>query len=895
VATNRRAAFKKITPTVCLREENGRLLQRVRVWVENPSAGLEILAATGNETPSFQVQRSASGETWQDIYLEECKEPTEIEFALKHGGSVLDSHRMMWNPPKHWTVHLIHSSHHDIGYTDLPSNVLSLQSRNLQEALRMASYTDAYPEEAQFRIVIEQYWSIHYLLRSLPDLEDQLLSRIRSGHLEITALFGNMITEICGHESLIRALYPAFAMKRKYGISITTAEHNDIPGFSWGLSQLLADAGIRLFCPSIPRYYDWADFEMPSFWNDEIMQPRGLPQAFWWEAPSGDRILFWSRGIQSVGGTVKPEFSALTKELSRLEGSGYPYSLMRWKIFGGQNDNSPYLLSYSDAIRDWNAAWRYPRLVFSTNERFYRDLIKEIPEELPVFRGALPGQDYPAGATSTALPTAANRRNHTKFTAAEHLAEWAHLLGADYPEESIARAGEDILRYDEHTWGYHLPCGPAVSASEHEKAVHAFRAAALTQDIVDKATAYLADHISTKHLALVVFNPGSFAKTAPVTVPMRAIDCCGITMGEVTPEEDRDGIGFLKGMLLGRRWHENPPQKMLCRSFDLIDTGTSEPVPYQLLERTDRDPIPYAAQRFGVGSGRGTYGTEEPPGGLLWDLCLVAEEVPAFGYRTYQLVPRDPPEERRSPERAPQPSDTIENEFYKISVDAVSRRIDSIIDKESKRELLDPECPHPFASVVVRSPREAKEFRWEVLSIEKRETGPVCSTLEIAGRMHGHPQIRETIVLFAGVKEIFLALRILKDATPLLETHVAFPIKAENPQFRYEGTLSCLAPIDDYLPGAYSDTIPVQNWVQVQDDAFSVLWASLDAPVARFSSLWPSNVSPAHRCIISREDVHPPKGGFTRVFLTTTSAPISPTPRFVMWFFSTCYLPPPAG
>ncbi len=59
----------------------------------------------------------------------------------------------------------------------------------------------------------------------------------------MTALFANEITELCGHEELVRLLYPSFELKRRFGIDITVAEHNDIPGFSWGLASALAGAG----------------------------------------------------------------------------------------------------------------------------------------------------------------------------------------------------------------------------------------------------------------------------------------------------------------------------------------------------------------------------------------------------------------------------------------------------------------------------------------------------------------------------------------------------------------------------------------------------------------------------------------------------------------------------
>jgi hypothetical protein len=38
-------------------------------------------------------------------------------------------------PSRRWEVHLVHGSHHDLGYTDLPSNVLREQSIERQVAI----------------------------------------------------------------------------------------------------------------------------------------------------------------------------------------------------------------------------------------------------------------------------------------------------------------------------------------------------------------------------------------------------------------------------------------------------------------------------------------------------------------------------------------------------------------------------------------------------------------------------------------------------------------------------------------------------------------------------------------------------------------------------------------
>ena len=58
-----------------------------------------------------------------------------------------------------------------------------------------------------------------------------------------------------------------------------------------------------------------------------------------------------------------------------------------------------------------------------------------------------------------------------------------------------------------------------------------------------------------------------------------------------------------------------------------------------------------------------------------------------------------------------------------------------------------------------------------------------------------------------------MAVRVVKDATPLLDGHLAFPFKLDKPGFRYEGALSILTPITDFFAGAYSDNLPLHLYL----------------------------------------------------------------------------------
>jgi alpha-mannosidase len=68
-----------------------------------------------------------------------------------------------------------------------------------------------------------------------------------------------------------------------------------------------------------------------------------------------------------------------------------------------------------------------------------------------------------------------------------------------------------------------------------------------------------------------------------------------------------------------------------------------------------------------------------------------------------------------------------------------------------------------------------------------------------------------------------------------------------------------LEPVKDFLPGAYSDALTIQNWLEVKDNDYGLIWSSHDAPVATFGKLWPGYVSPAHCCVIPERMPHPPQ------------------------------------
>ncbi len=930
-----------VTPSIFFRKTTGGLEQRVQVTIENdgaPETGVysitlkarpdevlkqteldsitlkahpeEVLKQTELDSITLKARPDEvlkqteldilTGRHFYDVFIPEISEvfDAELNIVFKNGENL--SWPFVLKPQRKWVVHVVQLSHHDPGYTDLPSFAIEDHCRWLDEAIDHAESTADYPDDAKFRIVIEQAWSIDTFLKHMPrERTDKMIALMQEGRVEITALFGNMTSELMGHEAMARSVYHAFALKRKYHVPIVSAEHNDITGIAWGMSRVLTDAGVKLFAPGIPLYYSWdKNKKMASFWDQEKIFGRKGPGAFWWEAPNAKKLLFWCNNT-GCGGPNHGQVADIPEYLTQIQEQGYPWSVLRWPVGGGARDNAPYIRTYADNIKKWQEEWAFPRFICSTNAAFAEDIFQEDLSELPVWRGEIPGQDYPSGATSTAVATAVNRNAEAMLIAAEKLSSAAALhTDLAYPKQRLQEAAEENLWHDEHAWGFHFPAGPAMQASRMEKGLHAYRAQAIVHGVLNKAMARIADSMQlSSHPHLVVFNTAPAMASGLVCAVMRELDNSGSEMAWTPAEKNTEPYGYLKGYVLGHRFHLNLSEEILNGHFHLRSLENNTIIPFEIKMFEDpMTPVPYSEDRLGLGNGTRRYGMFEMPHGIKKDLCFFARDIPALGWQTYQLEEiattssdvcqshetgsdtdnsgsssgagkKERVQEIGMQENGHNQCNTattknslsfcIENAFYRITA-SLAQGIESVWDVEAQRELVQPDAEHGFFQMVVRQGADLA-CSLDVYQDVKRSQNTVFSSLSFTSQAPAHPIITKEVLLVHGLKKIFLNVKILKDATPMTNAHIAFPFFAKKPQFRYESGLSVERPVTDFLPGGFSDTLSVQNWVKVQDETFHILWSSLDAPITGFSKLWPGYVSPAHRGIVHDETFHSPQ------------------------------------
>jgi len=842
--------LKDPEPTLFFKQEKDRLKQLVKFDIlnegEETCASLEV--ETDCERHVISIGRVITGTKRYEVLIPDIQQPVNVRLRLFAGKDLQDEISVAWKPQRHWLVYVIQRSHHDPGYTDLPQNVFDEYIGFYDSVLQFCDQTSDWPEESRFRYQVETSWSILHYIRNKPEeAVRKLMNLAKDGRIEIAALYGNEVTALCSHEELIRLIYPSFTLKRDYGIPIKSAEINDIPGLSWGLSTVLANSGVKYLIAALPRWYFG---EHHPNWDESEFAPHGGPKAFYWLGPDGSKVLFWygKLGWDSAmffANDYDQTLKVLPQRLAELEDQGYQFDAVTFRVQGGHRDNSPPTIKPSYIAKEWNERWAYPRIIIATNSDFFEYLENKYGDVLPTFRGEFPSTDYVVGATSTPLETGINRITHERLSSAEKFCTIATAIAdLPYPRRYLEKAYEDMLMYDEHCWGMHHPIGPAQDSSINSKSGYAYMASALAQDCLSKSLNRIVDQVDfpEEDYYVVVFNPLSWTRTDIVTACFREPTPSGFPMHvtyelpEALAKRGEEKAPILRaGTAIGRDV-VNLPAQLLEKPFDLRDEDTGEKVPYQITEvSSPQAPTPMAGHRYALGQIDRRHVVE---------LVFLAEDIPPLGYKTYRIVLSE--EKTDFPTSVKVTDTSLENRFYRISVDPKTGVVTSIYDKELNKELVDRDAPHGFNQFVARWVTNGKHHPAQESIVEKGKMGPLMGSLIVRGDGIGCPQRTQEIIVYDKLKRIDTANRLLRDSTPLLEMYFAFPFNIEKPRIKFEATVSLITPSEDQIPGSNTDYYTMQHWADVSQKNFGVAWSSVEAHLLEFGGLWPGYLSGAH-------------------------------------------------
>jgi alpha-mannosidase len=409
------------------------------------------------------------------------------------------------------TLYFIHHSHTDIGYTHDQPIVFDLHGRFLDEALRLADQYADVESDGAFHWTVENTFMLYrWLQQASPQEIERFKALERAGRIEVTAMFANL-TPLFDTDQLVETFQLLRPLRDEFGFTIRHAMNCDVNGENWPLVDLLLDLGIEGFSMAINTHFGGA--------------PMQRPNVFWWEGPSGRKILAYNGWPYDTGWRFGIGHDAAAFEETwwprverRLAEIDYPLPILMVQSFHPFGDNGSAYGGFSRFIDAWNEQGKSPRIMVTTPKEWWA-AVKTQSHLLPTYRGDW--TDYwNFGCISSAREQSLNRASRTRLRAADALA--AAVLGrSEAPAEStLARSHaryRDLAWYslhlwDEHTWGadcsIRAPGAEDTAAQWHHKASYAYTARSLSLLLQRDALAELGQHVQRKEPDdLLVFNP----------------------------------------------------------------------------------------------------------------------------------------------------------------------------------------------------------------------------------------------------------------------------------------------------------------------------------------------------------------------------------------------------
>jgi alpha-mannosidase len=488
--------------------------QVLRVSLDNLTEGRTVSIRLGNRE-LVRGPLNVGGNIYR-IPIPAVKSPQKMSVRFSANGAAAQSIPFDITPVTPRTIYLVPYSHNDIGYTDYQPNVERKQWSNLEEGLRLAKETRAYPPEDRFNWNFETVWALESYLRQASESQRKVvLDAIRNGEVGVSALYANMLTGLANSAEMSHFLDYSRSLQTQYGITVKSAVSSDVPGFTWGIVPTLAQSGVKYFAVG-PNTGDRIGYTLET-WGDK---------PFYWVSQSGkEKILIWIAG-EGYSSFHQGLLSNLGDEkimtLARqLQEKNYPYEMVYLPYTTG--DNGPPDPSLPATVKDWNDRYVTPRLVIATHDQMFQEFESRYGSSLPEFRGDFTPY-WEDGAASTASELALARRAVNQLIQGETL--WSLRRPRDYPREEYEAAWRNIAFWDEHTWGadksVENPDLPIVKQEWEFKRKFAVDAAKSAEELLARASkpnVTPAVNSATAQTEFDIYNLSSWPRTDVVLLP----------------------------------------------------------------------------------------------------------------------------------------------------------------------------------------------------------------------------------------------------------------------------------------------------------------------------------------------------------------------------------------
>jgi alpha-mannosidase len=755
-------------------KEGGKSFQQVVASYRSDKAGKIIITKSGKEILKADLIRGVNRFL---LTFPAVTRPSKISLTAKIDDKPEEKYPLTLIPPKKWEIYFVQHSHTDIGYTRPQSEILAEHMRYIDYALDYCDQTDGLPDDAKFRWTCESAWVTREYLRSRPSSQiERFKKRIAEGRIEVTGMYANM-AEISDENVMYDFLQPLKEFA-KLDIPVKTAMQNDVNGVAWCMPDYFKNTGVKYLVMGVNMTRSILPFDKPT--------------CFWWESPSGARLLAFRADHYMTGNNFGIESKAIKPEMllwhiADLDSRGYPFDRIGIQYSGYRTDNAPPSTAASELVKQWNAKYEYPKLRLAVASEFSEYVEKNYADKLPVFRTAWLDW-WTDGYGSTSRETAEVRKTQNMEQVDEGLFAMVSMMGGELSpslEANIDHISENAIFFDEHTCGASESITNPFSENSTrqwlQKGAYAWEALKKVTLLNEEALARFQPFLKKADFPVIyVINSMGWARSGDVNI---FID------NEVLPVENKVRI---------------------------VDISSGKEVPAQLLTKRRE--------------------------GAYW--ILEVSDIPAMGYKAFKVEILG----QAAPAEAGTNVEVLENRFYKIVIDKTSGAINSLYDKELKQEMADNQNPYDIGQPVretITSRRQMTPAQTTVSNVKvvAGANGTVWESVNIASDLagftkgiEGSPKGMELeIRLYKNVKKIefkYMAHKeILTDPEAL---YVAFPFSLPGSRIVFE-TIGGTLTQGGQLPGSSSDWNAAQNFVAVRGKTGQIIVVSNEVPLWHFS------------------------------------------------------------
>lgn len=794
------------------------------------------------------------------VLVRAVDEPTQVSLGVPELGS--ERIEFLLVNQREWTIHLVHHSHFDFGYTDPQAEVFAAQRSYLDSALDLIEETADWPEAARFRWNSEALWAISDWRQHRPDNQiKRFMRHVKAGSIGLSALPYNLHTDVCSTDELHELLRGARQLRDEFGIPFNSAMQTDVPGQVAGLPDALQEVGVKYLSVA----HNWAGRSQP-----HTTGAINLPRLFRWRSLAGNEVLVWmtdsphglaymegpmvgfTEGIEQVENYFPAYLTAMSTRGypfppgvfgahgESMEGRDpYPWDVLHLRVQGFMGDNAPARLALPSIVREWNEKWDSPQLRVSRNEDFFVDAEARIGDELITVEGDW-GDWWVEGVGSAAVPMAFMRKAQAEVVDARTISQLSALSGGQAVRDEAARAAETydaISMFNEHTWGAgnswtHGDEGFSSGELQWQwKVAQSLIAQQRASELLETALSYLGQTIVTggdASASFAITNPTGIGRSGIVKflLPESAVP---FTMDiELVDGRDGSAIPFVvKQQTNGAhresgRWVEARLENVPAVGYVRVDVLA--------VRRADEN----AGQPHGEGdasrsaSGRSEYG-----------LISLGDSGRSEGSDFLQ-GPRDE-------------LLTLENDYLAVRVDEHTSTIASIVEKRTGRELVNQDAVVGFNGYIYDeyassgvgfnhlANKLAVTERLEMLAtrtlarpsrIVDRVDDELGQTLVYEYQADGVAWVRVTLRLRRDEPQLLIQNRLSKPSRLVKESaYFSFPFAGDDARMRFEVSGSVTGDGLPHIPGAPQHMRGVRDWVLVENGDDAVAWVTKDAPL----------------------------------------------------------------